>query len=117
MSPLSTFFFMATIANLINQRKKDTDGDDYDINYENTFSYNFLLEISGELTKQANKFAEEQIASLEAYNTDKKNVEVLLPVRNFAVTFVHLFDNLVDVQYFVLDIPSLGTRFLHWQHS
>jgi hypothetical protein len=88
LSPLSTFFFLTIVSNLISQRKEEAEGEEYDVNFENTYSYNFLLSLSGELTKQANKFAEEQIAVLETFNADKKTVEVLLPVRNFAVSIV-----------------------------
>ncbi len=91
-SALSLFFFLSVVSNLIEGRKKEAESNDFEGLYENTYSYGFLLELSTLLTTQLNNFSSDQIKSLDKYDTDRKAIEILVPVKNLAVlnTFIQL---------------------------
>lgn len=91
-SALSLFFFLSVVTNLIETTKKEAENSDFEGIYENTYSYAFLLELSTLLTTQLNYFSSDQIKTLDKYETDRKTVEILIPVKNFAVKIFLVFN-------------------------
>lgn len=77
-------------------KKKEAEKEDDEIDFENTYNFEILSELSMKLNTMTNQFAEEQIKLIDKYEYDPKSLEVMQPVQNFifmALILSNIFDS------------------------